>query len=241
MRQQSKTGSSSDKETGGARVFGQLRKEILQVILPPGSPLDEIRLSERFQLSRSPIREALVRLSGEGLASILPNRSTVVAPLNFEALPEFLAALDLYQRATTKSAALLRTERDLEEIAEAQARYEEQTRLSFESANSVLMIDSNYEFHMSIARAGKNRYLENFYSRVLNEGRRMLHFHFEFQRLDPEMNADKIGADHHEMIEAIRARDTEAAERLAHEHAMQFKGRFIQFLNSNVREVLWST
>ncbi|WP_342637475.1 GntR family transcriptional regulator [Rhizobium jaguaris] len=128
--------------------------------MAPGSPLDEIRLSERFKLSRSPIREALVRLSSEGLVSILPNRSTVVAPLNFETLPEFLEALDLYQRATTKSAALLRTEQDLEDIIEAQGRYEEQTRLSFESGSSIPMIESNYEFHMRIARAGKNRYLE---------------------------------------------------------------------------------
>ncbi|WP_342637476.1 hypothetical protein [Rhizobium jaguaris] len=68
----------------------------------------------------------------------------------------------------------------------------------------------------------------------------MLHFHFEFHRLDPEMNANKLGADHHEMIAAIRTRDTEAAERIAHDHAMQFKGRFIQFLTNNVRDALRS-
>lgn len=223
------------KETGGARVYSQLRHDIVTVVLKPGSVIDEIGLSERFKMSRSPIREALVRLSSEGLVHFLPNRSTVVAPIDLGALPQFLDALDLYQRATTKAAAVLRTDDDLREIIGFQDKYVEHTRKSLELGNSVYMIDSNYEFHMSIARAGKNRYLEQFYSRILNEGRRMLHFHFEFQRQDPEMDERKLGAGHDDMIEAIRNRDAAAAERVAHEHAMQFRGRFEQYLNNSLQ------
>lgn len=234
MARPSKIESVPSKETGSARVYAQLRQDILRVILAPGAPLDELGLSERFDLSRSPIREALVRLSGEGLVNILPNRSTVVAPLDLNDLPQFLDSLDLYQRVTTRAAAYFRTDADLKEIVAAQHTYEEKTRLSLKTGDSIPMIDSNYDFHMSIARAGKNRYFENFYSRVLNDGRRMLHYHFEFQRLDPEMTVEKLGSGHNEMIAAITRRDGDAAEHVAHEHAMQFKGRFIQFLNRNV-------
>lgn len=223
------------KETGSARVYSQLRQDIVTVVLKPGSVIDEIGLSERFKMSRSPIREALVRLSSEGLVHFLPNRSTVVAPIDLGALPQFLDALDLYQRATTKAAAVLRTDDDLREIIGFQDKYVENTRKSLELGNSVYMIDSNYEFHMGIARAGKNRYIEQFYSRILNEGRRMLHFHFEFQRQDPEMDERKLGAGHDDMIEAIRNRDAAAAERVAHEHAMQFRGRFEQYLNNSLQ------
>lgn len=228
------TDTARSKETGSARVYAQLRQDILRVTLTPGSALDEVGLSERFGLSRSPIREALVRLSGEGLVHILPNRSTIVAPLDFQNLPEFLDALDLYQRATTRSAACFRTEAELERIVAAQQNYEEQTHLSLERGDSIPMIDANYEFHMCIARAGRNRYFTNFYSRVLNDGRRLLHYHFEFQRRDPEMTVEKLGAGHGQMIEAIRQRDADAAENAAHEHAIQFKGRFMQYLNQNV-------
>lgn len=226
---------SPSKETGSARVYAKLRHDILTVAIAPGTALDEIGLSERFALSRSPIREALVRLSSEGLVQILPNRSTLVAPIDIKTLPQFLDALDLYQRATTRAAAVLRTEEDLREIVDFQDKYVEGARRSLEAGNSVFMIDSNYEFHMSVARAGKNRYLSQFYSRILNEGRRMLHFHFEFQRQDPDINAEKLGAGHVDMIEAIRARDSVAAERVAHEHAMQFRGRFLNYLNSNLQ------
>ncbi len=234
MGQAGRNDSVQGKETGSAKVYAQLRQDILRVALAPGAPLDEVGLSERFGLSRSPIREALVRLSGEGLVHILPNRSTVVAPLDLQTVPEFLDALDLFQRVTTRSAAMYRTEADLEAIVAAKIAYEDGARLSLETGDSIPMIDTNYEFHMSVARAGKNRFFTNFYSRVLNDGRRLLHFHFEFQRLDPEMSVEKLGSGHHEMVEAIKLRDSERAEKVAHEHAVQFKGRFIQFLNRNV-------
>lgn len=234
MAQSPTAAPAQSKETGSARVYAQLRQDILRVALAPGSILDEVGLSERFGLSRSPIREALVRLSGEGLVNILPNRSTVVAPLNLENLAEFLDALDLYQRVTTRSAACFRTDADLERIRAAQRSYDEQTRLSLDTGDSIPMIDANYDFHMCIAQAGRNRYFTGFYSRVLNDGRRLLHYHFEFQRRDPEMSVEKLGVGHNQMIDAIARRDAEAAESVAHEHAMQFKGRFIQFLNRNV-------
>ena len=52
---------------GVQKVYEKLRQSILDLSLPPGSPLDEMRLSEEFDLSRTPIREAMVRLAAEGL------------------------------------------------------------------------------------------------------------------------------------------------------------------------------
>ncbi len=82
-------------------------------------------LSERFGLSRSPIREALARLSSEGLVVILPSRSTIVTPIDFEGMPHFLDALDLLQRAVTRLAAVRRSETDLAKIIAAAKNYEE--------------------------------------------------------------------------------------------------------------------
>lgn len=222
------------KETGSARVYAQLRTEILRIAIAPGEPLDEVSLSERFRLSRSPIREALVRLSSEGLVQILANRSTIVAPIDVQSVPEFLDALDLHQRVVTRSAALFRTEDDLKKIISAQKIHEQGSRTSLTTGDSLPMIESNHGFHMAIAHAGKNRYFATFYKRLLDEGLRLLHFHFQFQKLDPNLSIETLVADHLEMIEAIRNRDADRAEQVAHVHAAQFKGRFIQFLDRNV-------
>ena len=222
------------KETGSARVYAQLRNDILRVAIMPGTPLDEVSLSERFGLSRSPIREALVRLSSEGLVHILANRSIVVAPIDYATVPQFLDALDLMQRITTRSAARYRTEDELRDIVAAQADYEKAAARSLKTGDSLPLIEANHAFHMAIARAGHNSYFTSFYQRVLDEGRRILHFHFDYMRLDPDLTVEKLSAGHIEMIEAIRNRQMDRAEKAAHEHAVQFKGRFTQFLLRSV-------
>src|SRR5690606_38571535 len=51
--------------SGVQTVYERLRQSIIDLALPPGSPLDEVSLSAQFQMSRTPIREALVRLAAE--------------------------------------------------------------------------------------------------------------------------------------------------------------------------------
>lgn len=201
--------------------------------LAPGAPIDEVSLSERFGLSRSPIREALARLSSEGLVVILPNRSTVVTPIDFEGIPHFLDALDLLQRAVTRLAAIRRTRADLEAIVAAAAHHEAKILETIALADSLPMIESNHHFHMSVARAGKNSYYTSFYKKILDEGRRMLHVHFEYKMLEPD-GIRNIAADHAEMVEAIKDRDPDRAEQAAHLHAAQFRGRFMEFLERSI-------
>ncbi|MBN3787313.1 GntR family transcriptional regulator [Burkholderia sp. Ac-20353] len=224
----------SGKETGAARVYVTLRNEILTMKLTPGTPLDEVGLAERFDMSRSPIREALVRLSAEGLVTILANRSTMVAPMDFGRVPEFLDALDLLQRVTTRLAALHRTTADLAKIRDAQKAYEKAIAASIKSGDSLGMIEKNYEFHMAIASAGRNTYFADLYRRLLEEGRRMMHLHFEFKALDPDISAQEMASDHTEIVNAIDMRDADRAEEYAHHHAVQFKGRFMEFMDRNL-------
>jgi DNA-binding GntR family transcriptional regulator len=221
------------KETGSARVYANLREEILRMELAPGVPLDEVSLAARFGLSRSPIREALARLSSDGLVVILPSRSTIVTPIDFQGMPHFLDALDLLQRAVTRLAALRRSEADLAKIIAAAKNYEAKLQETIARSDSQPMIEANHTFHMAVALAGKNPYYTSFYKRLLDEGRRMLHIHFEYMMLEPN-GMQTIGADHTAMVEAIRDRDAERAEHTAHIHATQVRGRFMDFLERSI-------
>jgi DNA-binding GntR family transcriptional regulator len=100
-------------------------------------------------------------------------------------------------------------------------------------SDSLPMIEANHHFHMTVARAGKNLYYTNFYKRLLDEGRRMLHIHFEYKMLQPD-GVRNIAADHTAMVEAIRDRDADRAEQAAHAHAAQFRGRFMEFLERSI-------
>lgn len=208
-------------------VYDALRDEILALTLAPGQMLDETSLAERFGMSRSPVREALIRLAGEGMVVMLPNRSTIVAPIDITSFPKYVEALDIAQRVNTRLAAELRTEADLKTIAARQKQFEAAVR----SGKHLAMSGANKDFHAAIAAAGKNPYLASFYDRLLDQGRRMLHLHFDY--LERTRDGYLLTDEHDQMIEAIRARDVERADALAHAHTRQFRDNFLRFMTEN--------
>ncbi|TPE49473.1 GntR family transcriptional regulator [Maribrevibacterium harenarium] len=212
------------KGSGAQQVYSTLRREILTLELPPGSFLDENQLADRFKLSRSPVREALIRLSGDGLVIGTSNRASQVAPLDISQFPKYIETLDVAQRMVCRLAAQLRNDTDIERIKETQLAYEQ----SVGPKNYLAMSETNKAYHMAIAAASKNPYLTDFYRRLLDEGQRMLHLHFEYIMESPEASLNQN--EHGRMTDAIVAKDIEAAEQAAHDHTTLFRDRFLRFL-----------
>ena len=215
------------KGTGWKLAYETLRDEILALALAPGQLLDETTLAERFGMSRSPVREALIRLAGDDLVVTLANRSTIVSPIDVMSFPKYVEALDIAQRMNTRLAASLRTDADLQAIAERQVAFE----AAVQTGDHLAMSEANKQFHMAIAVAGKNPFLSAFYEKLLDQGRRMLHLHFEF--LERTQDGDLLTDEHADMLEAIRARDAEKADALAHAHTRQFRDNFLSFMREN--------
>lgn len=209
--------------SGAQIVFDVLRDEILDLRLPPGHALDELQLAERFAMSRTPIREALVRLAGEGLVTTLPNRTSVVSDIDFLNLRAFLDALVLMYRVTTRLAAENCRDEDLTRIRGHQAVFV----AAVEAGDALGMIASNREFHASIAEAGANPYFAHLCRKLLDEGRRILRlYHGSFGDRLPQVQVDQ----HEMMIAAVEARDVEEADRLARSHAQGIADRIRELL-----------
>jgi DNA-binding GntR family transcriptional regulator len=200
--------------SGTQTVYDTIRQEILSMKLEPGSPLDEVRLSERFEMSRTPIREALLRLIAEGLATTLPNRNTIVAVIDFASLPTYFDALTLMYRVTTRAAALRKNPEILTKIRQ----YQQDFTRAVQERDAFSMIEANRDFHVAIAELGGNAYYTAFFARLLDEGRRILRLYYStFDDRLPRQYVDE----HEEIIAAIEAGDVALCDRLAIKHAAQ--------------------
>jgi DNA-binding GntR family transcriptional regulator len=209
--------------SGAAIVYKALKDDILNMTMAPGEPLDEMSLSRRFGMSRTPIREALMRLVGEGLANTLPNRNTVVSTIDFLGMPAYLDALTLMYRVSTRLAAERRTEGDLASMRERQSKFAN----AVHRADALAMLETNREFHVAIAVAAGNKYYVELFSRLLNEGMRVLRaYYLSFADQLPK----EYVVEHESLIAAIEARDVELADRLALQHALQIVKRIETFI-----------
>lgn len=208
------TGPAGTRAIGSQVVYAALRQAIVDLELEPGAPLDEVGLAEQFGLSRTPIREALVRLSGDGLVTMLPNRTTIVTPIDFVRLPLYFDALTLMYRVTTRGAARHRRAENIVAIRGHQAAFAAAVR----KRDAIGMIATNRDFHLAIAEAAGNPYVTAFFSRLLDEGRRILRVYYQsFGDKLPRQYVDE----HEAMVVAIEDGDVRLSDRLANAHAAQ--------------------
>ena len=229
QKSKSKAEGTRPSRGGSAQaVYEQLRQSIVELELPPGSPLDEVRLSQQFVMSRTPIREALVRLAADGLVTTLPNRSTIVSPINFERLPVYFEALSLMYRVSTRGAASRHTAEDLEKIRLHQAAYAEAAM----KRDVAGMIATNRDFHVAIAEAGGNPYFPAFFARLLDEGRRLLRVYY-YQPTEDNLPRRYVN-EHEAMVKAIEQGDAELCDQLGAEHAAQIVRQIQDYIARDV-------
>jgi len=211
--------------SGAHTVYEDLRRDILGLAMEPGVLLDETELAQRFNLSRSPIREALIRLSAEGLVQTLRNRSSIVAPFDVAAIPSFLDAMELLYRLTTRLAALNRKPSQLADIQEIQRQHDNATK----RGDTTSMINLNRDFHLAIAKASGNSLYVGWLRQVLDQGQRLLGLYLDEVSDRHDRSLDQQWLDTHMMIvRAIEKRDPDAAEDAARRDAETISKRMLE-------------
>ena len=212
-------------ERDGTHVEKWIREAILRLKLRPGQVLDEARLSEEFMVSRTPVREAIIKLIADGLV-IRDGRKAKVAPLDFDEFPKLFDALLISSRMVHRLAAEFRTEANLNEINRTLLDFEN----SVASGGGVDRSEANLLFHQAIARAANNRYFAGFYDQALIGTIRMARACFansgqnETQD-DLAAHLAETKRQHRAIQTAIHDRNVEAADEMAVEHFRLTKQR----------------
>lgn len=221
------------KGTGREFVYETLKKQIVSLRRPPGSELDEAQLVSELGVSRTPLREAFIKLAGDGLVVLMPNRGASVAPMDLAYTQEHLEAFDLMQRVATAWAAERRSDEDLERIRGGAASFEAARR----GRDPDLMIDTNFAFHEAIGHACGNRNIGRTYIGLLSENLRIARLAMAYECYGSvEAYEDHIGTiarEHAELVDAIATRDSDRAERLAGSHSGLARKRVLEYLSAS--------
>jgi len=140
-----------EQKTAAMTVYDTLLKLIVTCQLAPGQRLQEKTFMERFQLSRTPIREAFVRLAHDGLVDIFPQSGTFVAPIPLGLIPETAVIRQALERVTVEAAAQHASPQD---IATLDALIDQQ-RFFAKRKMFAEFYQSDEKFHEQIAKIAR--------------------------------------------------------------------------------------
>lgn len=99
--------------TAGSAIYDRLYSAIVSLQMPPGMSLQEKRIAEEFGVSRTPVREALLRLAEAGLVDIFPQSGTFVSLVPVAAIPEAVVIRKALEGTTVEKTALIATRADI--------------------------------------------------------------------------------------------------------------------------------
>lgn len=189
-------------------AYEALKRAIVEGTIEPGAQLSEPQLAERFEVSRSPVREALGRLEQEGFALRQPNGRLQVAPLDIEELEQLYVLRANVEGLATRLAAAHLSTSDLERMADTLKRMEKAAT----AGDIEVSLGEGGRFHDSILDHCGNKPLMEV---VLNVRLRI----DRFRKIIASQRDQTVRiAEHWRIYQALYERDAEAAGKAMTEH-----------------------
>ncbi|NJC70274.1 GntR family transcriptional regulator [Planosporangium thailandense] len=197
------------------RAYQHVKRAILEQLYPGGTLLTEAEIADAVGVSRTPVREALLRLEGEGLVALYPKRGALVLPVSAREVDEVIEARLLVEghaatRAWARRSELVAT---LEPLLRAM-------RDARTAGDVPAFMEADRAFHAAVVEAAGNRILADLYHRLRDRQMRM---GVASMRLSPD-RMDRALADHGAMLTALRGDSLDHFTHLVHEHVATTAG-----------------
>jgi DNA-binding GntR family transcriptional regulator len=202
---------ASDKYSLRGRVFNKIREDILSGKYAQSEELKENTIGVELGVSRTPVREALRQLELEGLVTIIPNKGAYVTGISEKDMHDIYIIRSYLEGLCARWACEHITQAQIDELEEIVYL----TEFHAKKDHHEQIVELDNKFHETIYEASQSKILNH----VLSD------FHHYVQRirkitLASESRAVNSNKEHSAILDAIKNRNGDEAERLAHEHIM---------------------
>jgi DNA-binding GntR family transcriptional regulator len=196
------------------QLYSDLKKQILTLVLEPGTSLDEQSLSERYSISRTPLREVFRKLAGEGYLDIVNNRGASVSSMNHKVLRDFFITAPMLYAAIGRLAAQNARSDQIEAMKATQSKFKQASA----DADAGEMVYWNDQFHSLMGDMADNPYLAPSYNRLLIDHARISQTFYRPRNTDMTDRVNTAVGHHDQMIDAIEQADSQRMAGLIIEH-----------------------
>lgn len=193
-------------------VYTELRQHIIALTLKPGELLVEQKLAQDFGVSRTPVREVLLRLASEGLVEMSRNRGAMVAPIRVEAV-----RTAQFVRESLEISVALKAAKEMTPLAKLRLFHAiEEQELANSEGDAALFYRSDEAMHLEIARIAGLPLVWDYIEEAKVQMDRVRRL-----SLITAHSFDKLIAQHHDIITAITSNAPKQIETSLREHLRQ--------------------
>lgn len=212
---------TQDAESKQEQVYNSLKTDILEGKFPPGSPMVERKLCDIYNVSRSPIRNALQRLIRDGLVSFVPGKGMIVPEITIEDIFEIYDMMEMFQIYAIRRSAGKMNDVSLKTLENILQNI--RTSLDQENVPGAIQWDVKYhEFLVTLA--GSSR-LKQFHDQIHNQIERFLSYTLEDTQL-----AERSYLEHRNIYNCLVEGDIQGAEEAISQHYSNTKQYYINRL-----------
>ncbi|SIR24583.1 GntR family transcriptional regulator [Halanaerobium kushneri] len=195
-------------------VYNVLKENIMNLTIKPGTILRKKEIASEFEVSRTPIREAFVKLKEEGLIDVYPQRGTFVSYIDLDKVKEAKFMREALETKIVKLACEVFPDEKIFDL-EANLKVQE---MSLQQNNYLKLFEYDNEFHKMLFE-GCN--MENIWTSI-----EQISSHLNRMRilsLSADFNRSDVIEDHQRIINTIRERDSKKALQVMESHISRIK------------------
>lgn len=201
--------SVESRNDGG--LLGRIRELVLGGDFAPGSALSEVRLAEHFDVSRTPVREALKQLQVEGLVEIRPKVGTFVRKITRREIVEMFEVKEVLEGMAAR---LMARRGQIPELDVLRANLES-SQIATQRGDGAAYAALVHEFHQAIVRGSDNRKLAEHYTGLMNQ---LAYHRMVLRSVEHPGRLGRSCAEHRRIVELISEKDGVGAEIAMREH-----------------------
>lgn len=196
------------------KVYQEIKNRILKLELQPGAPLIENSIAEQLSVSRTPVREALIKLSRENLVTLISGKGAFVSSVSLQDLEELFTVREALEGIATNVATLKVSDSIIEFLQEEFKREE----IRWENGNGETLDN----IHQIILDFSGNNMIQKILKDMKGSIDRFHNFALKIK------NRDKLSfQEHKEIFEALKKRQPELAEKRMRYHIISTKNSLV--------------
>lgn len=200
-------------------AYSRLKDALVTLVYKPGEYLNTAQVMEGLKLGRTPVNQALHRLSTEGLVQIIPRKGVMASPLSIDDALELIEVRLVNETLCMRLAATTITDDEIQKLEAIARKFEDAAA----RRNTVQMMTTDRLFHEQIAATSRNRMLCDILSVLHARSQR-----FWAISLSTEGHVAEVSAEHQAIITALARHDADEAAAAAETHILSFKASLLR-------------